>query len=113
MGTNYYVHANPCDTCLRHDVIHIGKQSGGWAFIFSPDKESFKAWKVVLDKHQGAIYNEYGDRVLYEDFLAMVEENKNKTWAGNSSNITDRARADESEYKDPEGYRFCKQRGFS
>ena len=76
MGTNYYVAENVCECCKRYDEqYHIGKSSYGWAFTFQGYKwknlTSWKAWKEFLkDK---IIMDEYSERILYEDFVAMVE----------------------------------------
>ena len=75
MGTNYYLHSEPCDKCGRADEAkHIGKSSGGWCFALHvypdegirdlPDWED--RWKL------GTIRNEYGEAVTPDEMLVVI-----------------------------------------
>lgn len=87
MGTNYYHRTNICSHCDRYDEYHIGKSSMGWTFSFHGEKEtivefnplgkvvaSFSDWKERLKK--GKIFNEYGEEILLEEFLKLVESKR-------------------------------------
>lgn len=116
MGTNYYVRLNPCANCCRHDEVHIGKQSAGWAFCFAPFKESFSEWKRVLEANAEGIYDEYGRRTPLDDFLAGIEHTKGRLWEGSAPPEQypyRRTLLPQYEYLDPDGYRFSKTEGFS
>ena len=75
MGTNYHIKENDCRKCGRFDEIHLGKNSWGWQFGFQynggqyyKNVEEMKAW---LKGKQ--IWNEYDEKVSYEDFWKMVK----------------------------------------
>lgn len=79
MGTNYYVTKNKCECCKRYDEeYHIGKSSHGWAFTFQGypwiKLDSWKQWREFLKDQE--ITDEYGEKISYEDFCAMVETYK-------------------------------------
>ncbi len=80
MGTNYYVKKDTCDTCGRHEEIHLGKSSWGWQFSFQYNGGQFykniremKKW--LKDKR---IKNEYNEEVTYEEFWKMVKDKQIK-----------------------------------
>lgn len=87
MGTNYDWRETPCATCHRGDTIHVGKQSGGWSFLFhgyrhDPDDglvspfgftvESRADWRKVFAERSGVLVDEYG--VVIDDPVQWVDE---------------------------------------
>ena len=55
MGTNYYaglMHRDPDGVIDRVGEIHIGKQSGGWAFGFRGYRADDNEFRVTLDTAQ-------------------------------------------------------------
>lgn len=93
MGTNYYWRINECECCKRFDEKHIGKSSGGWEFNFQgyrnaqetgdpkDDILSWEDWKARL-RESGSIYDEYGTKLSFEEFVDLVENAKapGKMW---------------------------------
>lgn len=71
MGTNYYF-------IYENVKIHIGKQSGGWKFLFReyPDLNTMEHWAVFLTK--GVIQDEYDTCHSWADFFGIVMDNRNK-----------------------------------
>jgi hypothetical protein len=125
LGTNYYLHTDICPCCRRPgDVIHIGKQSGGWAFSvrgydylddFNPKTQDFfkmvlnisniltwSTWKriIKLMPKSWKIKNEYGKIVGRTTFIKNVEDSykykKNKRHADKYPS--------ERDYIDNDGY---------
>ena len=79
MGTNYDAHLNVCPHCERaEEIIHIGKSSWGWTFSFhgTDSIRSWNDWQTELKRSTTRIYDEYGERISYEDFAKLVEERK-------------------------------------
>lgn len=77
MGTNYYLRCNCCDHCNRYDVLHIGKQSVGWKFIFQAYKDnnliSVASWIEEIRKSKNEIYDEYYRHVKdKEEFIKNI-----------------------------------------
>lgn len=87
MGTNFYHRTRSGFLGLFgcEEEKHIGKRSGGWQFSFRGYVErrdvgmsktavigSWQDWKRLLKR--GRIYDEYGKRWSYADFVAMVEK---------------------------------------
>jgi hypothetical protein len=75
MGTNYYAIIKECDSCKRNsELLHIGKSSAGWQFLFRlyEDKGliSWKAWKKFLANKK--IEDEYGHPISYDEFVDTV-----------------------------------------
>lgn len=100
MGTNYYWHKNRCDRCGREDVIHVGKDSFGWAFAFQGTEtiRSRADWLREFSE-PGFLADEYGDRIEVTDFLQLAErKRKGKSHA---------ALYPSGNWHDPEGYDFC------
>jgi len=115
MGMNYYLKINICTKCNRHDLVHIGKQSFGWAFLFSDRYPDKKSWKKMIDRSTGVyIVNEYGDKVGRKKFWEMIEATKNKlnAWTyekeqeGKVGIYRPYDPPEKYEYLDPEGYRM-------
>ena len=89
MGTNYYHRTNICTTCHRFDSVHIGKSSAGWTFSFHGERDqnpdynelggvvaSLDDWKRRIEELDGMIYDEYGEAITVEKFLALVESKR-------------------------------------
>jgi hypothetical protein len=86
MGTNYYHRTNICECCNRYDETHIGKSSGGWTFSFQGFKKAYEddeteevlSYADWLNRLQsgGKIFDEYGDEVSLDEFMALVEMKK-------------------------------------
>jgi len=90
MGTNYYVIKRvPAKSKLRSifniiigrwekvetpTKIHIGKQSGGWKFLWNSN--DFKYYETKEDLFRflksNKIYSEYGDRLSYQEFINRI-----------------------------------------
>lgn len=80
MGTNYYVikkQARACAHCGHSqpaEMLHVGKSSGGWAFMLHVVPElginTLEDWRPLLE--QMDIVNEYGDKVSAEQMLRVI-----------------------------------------
>jgi hypothetical protein len=75
MGTNYYVRYNICKKCNRYDELHLGKSSIGWVFGFRGHEniESFREWEKFIKDNNCLIYDEYGRKHHWNDFLKLVD----------------------------------------
>jgi hypothetical protein len=79
MGTNYYAKTESCACCGRGgEEIHLGKNSGGWAFRvqynggrYYTNWSEFKNW--VKDKK---IEDEYGRSVSATELIGLIELKK-------------------------------------
>lgn len=85
MGTNYYaVKTRPS----IHRVLHIGKSSCGWKFLFQRQNDSWcdpevhwnsfeevRDWLYlhVVEEKDYVILNEYDELVPYDEFIKIVE----------------------------------------
>lgn len=110
MSTNYYVRPPGAEG----EGIHLGKRSGGWAFMFRayPDTDNrpagitwdvidYDSWLRLLDL--GPIVNEYGDKVSKQEMVDLVAETKcNGMWPSTSHG---RFRDDQGNVFSP--YEFC------
>lgn len=80
MGTNYYVRTPGCENACKHGcpeskLIHLGKSSAGWRFLFRaypewPRELAYARWLGLAEA--GSIEDEYGMPVVLEDLLAWV-----------------------------------------
>lgn len=117
MGTNYYTDAEPpCPCCGRGgEQLHIGKSSSGWQFLFAPYPDlgltTCKAWREFLATRE--IRDEYGDKHTLDDLMRLVESKR----GGINSETATREQwgpsPRDSEWGDPEGYRFARTAEFS
>lgn len=80
MGNNYYYfkeEINP-EVVPPEAGLHIGKLSYGWVFHFQahPSKalSTYHQWKMSTKR--GAIYDEYGRYLTYEEFWDLVDSSK-------------------------------------
>jgi len=86
MGTNYYLIKNKCESCNRHEKIHIGKRSSGWKFSFHglvdniPHIISWEDWKREIENSgmERPIIDEYEKTFSVEEFFLIVENTKNE-----------------------------------
>lgn len=119
MGTNYYaiaqykllfdedstsLLANMHKTKDEDAIIHIGKSSAGWRFLFQ-DSKYFHNYKEFLNfinryvvTHRYRIYDEYGDEQSAQALLELIQH-KQKIY--DSDENFDNGIRNES------GYRFC------
>lgn len=97
MGTNYYAipKVSECDKKeiieeinkgrwdnvrrMMPKVVHLGKSSGGWKFMFNHNnwnyfEKSFESMKYFIDNSE--IEDEYGNKITPEDFWKLVEFKK-------------------------------------
>lgn len=110
MGTNYYaVKSKPS---LYNRVIHIGKSSIGWLFLFKDNDEfhtypQFKEWlKKNVDTGEYVLFDEY-NREITKDYLLSIIDNMQRDEINlkNQENF-------EYDVKNIDGYRFT-DRDFS
>ena len=80
MGTNYYLHYNNCEQCNITDIIHIGKCSCGWKFLFRwyYNIQNIEEYKQIMNQKGSCIIDEYDRIISYEDFWSMVEQKQNE-----------------------------------
>ena len=89
MGTNYY--AVERKFAIHRNIIHIGKSSAGWKFLFQGYQDyeldwnkphisinSLDDWKKFLTNKNYGILDEYDDEISYENFFKMVEEKQSE-----------------------------------
>lgn len=73
MGTNYYLHKNECPYCGRKkEIIHLGKNSYGWRFLFHKTKEIHDYESFCEFIKTGEIYDEYDRPISYEEMIKIV-----------------------------------------
>ncbi len=91
MGTNYYWHEASEEKCVcgarHHRVLHVGKQSVGWAFgfrVYGPESdfpqnsEEWRNWMIEAEHMAGGLYDEYGARIQVEKFWSMADDRERK-----------------------------------
>lgn len=110
MGCNYYVKINECKCCGRYELIHLGKASAGWKFIFAYNNgEYYKSFAEMLEwLKDKVIENEYGDVEPLEEFKRYVEKlQADKTTLSHIEYCKQKYPSMVSDYiKDSEGYEF-------
>ena len=77
MGTNYYYHEDTCSP------LHIGKSSVGWVFAFHSCETEYglslrstAEWYKYLNRTNGYIENEYGEKITFAGFWSIVHAKK-------------------------------------
>lgn len=117
MGTNYYIQSPKCECCGQaKEDVHIGKQSFGWAFLFSPEYESASQWFEALfnaEANNHNIVDEYGRLWRAIDIVDLVLANSTKATgftAGKS--MYGPGNPAEHERLDSYGFRISKHKGF-
>lgn len=80
MSTNYYWRHNICSCCRRYDEVHIGHQASlSWSFEGHFRRQppfpitSWAEWKAVLSVNAGEVWDECGQQVPVDQFIAQVE----------------------------------------
>lgn len=100
MGINYYaVKKKPC---LYNRVIHIGKASAGWLFLFRDNEEfhTFLQFKKWLNNGEYVLFDEYGREVDKDELLDSIKKGQNDEKIKNNPDNF-------NEYcKNIDGYRF-------
>lgn len=83
MGTNYYVRTpgceKACEHCSQSQLVHLGKTSAGWRFLFQADpewprEEALARWRQRAAT--GPIEDEYGDLRNLDELLAMADSRR-------------------------------------
>jgi hypothetical protein len=78
MGTNYYLaKKNPPadDLFTQTSPLHIGKRSGGWAFLLNTSViSSLEEWQKLWTSSDYVITDEYGLTIKPEDMSEIVLE---------------------------------------
>lgn len=77
MYTNFYLHRDFCKCCGKpKEILHIGKMSAGWKFLFE-SRDKFNKYKDLgsfLDT--GVIYDEYDNKYNKTEFLNIVKNHQ-------------------------------------
>lgn len=78
MSTNFYLHLNACTHCNTSTaVMHIGKRSAGWTFLWRGHKDagvlSMKDWQEQFKNTSHVIKDEYGLVFSVSEFMSMIE----------------------------------------
>ena len=96
VGTNYYT--VPKKPSLYRKVLHIGKSSGGWKFLFQGYQDyeldnnkylninNIEDWKNYIKENDILIFDEYDNEISFDDFFKMVEEKQSEENEENFSN---------------------------
>lgn len=87
MGTNYYaVRVAPC---VFNRVIHLGKQSHGWRFLFQGNNEihSYNDFLFWLDNNVDTgdyvLMDEYNQSIQKSQLIDIIQANQNNENANN------------------------------
>ena len=107
MGTNFYAVPKVTETDqavlekfkLEAPMLHIGKSSGRWRFVFHATDEckSFDEWIRFIVDGEYKIVTEYGQEISLDDFKKRVVESQN-----NKAHF----RSDTEEWIDKDGFLF-------
>jgi hypothetical protein len=103
VSTNYYVAKNLCECCKRYDTeYHIGKASWGWAFTFQGyPYDKLTSWKLYKEYLKDKIImDEYGERVDYNWFVSMIENEKSPNYKRQDGHVN----LSHNEYGKKQGY---------
>lgn len=74
MGTNYYLYRDYCPYCKRgKEIIHLGKKSCGWRFLFHGSEEipDYKSFCRVIKT--GIIRDEYNRIIPYNEMIKIAK----------------------------------------
>ena len=73
-GIDQNTHDSPWEKFMNCMLIHLGKRSGGWKFIWNFHKEKYYTNKEELLKfiRSGRVVNEYGEKIDQEEFIEMA-----------------------------------------
>lgn len=112
MSTNFY--ATPVAT---GEVIHLGKSSGGWKFLFHKTELFSSVAELVrwLETTPSVIADEYGQEIDPVEFMSVAIHNRNPGWTRSHSDETSgcferagssRVWHDPGAYKDAAGHEW-------
>ena len=78
MGTNYYLYYDVCTHCNRKSVLHIGKCSCGWKFLFQAHANinSIEDYKKLMEQNNSFIVDEDDEVIGKQDFWKIVDEHQ-------------------------------------
>lgn len=67
---------NPWSNFVNETLIHLGKRSSGWKFVWDFHENKYYSNKEELFAfiRSGRVVNEYGDEVEVEEFIKMALE---------------------------------------
>lgn len=88
MGTNYYLEKDFCVCCGKpKTVVHLGKASAGWRFLFHKQKELNNIQDVKVLLLNGIVRDEYDTNMSPNLFLKMVEDKQKEKQHENAESI--------------------------
>lgn len=100
MGTNYFAISK--QPRVHDRMVHLGKASGGWRFLFHETDDiktypQFVQWleKNITEKGEYVLMNEYEEEVAVEELLELIQSMQGEDNPRNFSNA-----------RDVDGYRF-------
>lgn len=102
----------------KYPVLHIGKRSGGWKFLFAPNPKYYNETKESIDKFLNrpdvSIWDEYGNEILpfefWEDYGNQEGYTLKTYWEAHNQYSVD---PDSYEHITEEGLRFSNKDDFS
>ncbi|WP_328344871.1 hypothetical protein [Micromonospora sp. NBC_00421] len=135
MGTNFYWHDQPCGSCGRFEVIHVGKRFAGWSFGFRGYRHALMNpahpewghdpqspfgvpvlsrdhWRKVLTDRPGRLVDEYREHIAdpiawLDQLIAPSAEQQRKEDSPEWQGPFGRPLgSDPREWRDGEGFRF-------
>jgi hypothetical protein len=71
-----YEYSSVWDDFLEGNLIHLGKRSSGWRFLWNFNKEKYYQTKEELFKFikEGRVIDEYGEELESDQFIDMALE---------------------------------------
>jgi len=75
-GTSIFEEVNPWTEFNKEMIVHLGKRSGGWRFLWNFHDYEHYSNKRTLHQfiRSGRIVDEYGDEMKPDDFIKMATE---------------------------------------
>lgn len=106
---NYHAHFDVCQHCGHpKEVLHIGRLSAGWKFVFHgyPERgiRSFEDWKKILENPNVTISDGDAYPIAFADFVKLVELRQMPITARCHVRL---ANEDGDFYHDARKYDFC------
>lgn len=89
MGTNYYAVKKKPKSLYDYSIIHIGKSSCGWKFLFKyHDNEDLKLrnyneYKNFILNKDYAFYDEYDKEIKGQELLDLIDEKQKNNNSNN------------------------------
>ena len=88
MGTNYYLKKDTCPHCLRpREIIHLGKSSAGWKFLFHKTKQVYDYESFCKFIKTGFIYDEYDNSLFDDDLINLIQSKQGEKEHPDCENI--------------------------